>query len=126
MPEERRGKHRFAKQIGGWGSFADVEVVVSPRNSNSALLDVGGLSDDPRGDDWLAGVQFGVRYALEHVPGSERNVSIRVPYLHTNPVDSSTLSVAFATCFAVWDALGHSPDAAPYFDDASKSFVFPR
>ena len=126
MPQERRGKHRFAKQIGGWGSFADVEVVVIPAAADNVIVDVVDLSSDPRRDDWVAGMQFGVRYALEHIPSSDSNVSVRVVYLNTNPVDSSILFVAFATCFAIWNAMEFPPENAPYFNDKSKSFVFPR
>lgn len=126
MSKERHGRHRFAKQIGGWGSFAEVEIVVAPANDDCLVLDVGDLSSDPRRDDWIAGLRLGVRYALEHAPESSRDVSVRVVRLQTNPVDSSTLSVAFATCFAVWDGLELSPENPPFFDENSRSFVFPR
>ena len=125
MPQEHRGRHKFAEHIGNWGSFAEVEVIVESRTGGSVVIDVPGLLSDPRCGDWHAGLQFGVHYALEHVACPKRDLSVRVSHLHTNPVDSSTLSVAFSTCFAVWDALGQSPKSLPYFDHAAKSFIFP-
>jgi hypothetical protein len=127
MASNRLGHHRFAKQICGWGSFADVQLRVQPaeRVGTPVSFDVVDLDNDPRRADWIAGVEFGVRYALEHLPRSERQVAICVLRLHTNPVDSSTMAVAFATCLAVWNALGYVPQVVPMFDEKSRSFVFP-
>ena len=58
MPQERRGQHRFAKQIGEWGSFANVEVVVEV-GPPTVEVDVEGFQTDPRRRDWLTGVQLG-------------------------------------------------------------------
>ncbi len=123
MPEHR-GKHRFGKQIGAWASFAEVEVVVES-GPPALIIEVDQFDRDPSHQDWLAGIQFGIRHALSKLPLRDRDVVVRVTSLDTNPVDSSVLSVAFASCFAFWNAVGHRPTDPPYFDDRTKSFTFP-
>lgn len=128
MDRERRGQSRFAVQVGPWGLFADVQLLVLPGSASDdrVALDVAHLAADPRRRDWIAGIDFGVQYALECLPLSERDISICITHLHTNPVDSSTMSVAFAACFAVWDAVGCIPKAIPRFDEDTRAFVFPQ
>ncbi len=126
MSDTRHGQFRYAKQIGAWGSFAHVELEVSDNfTGETVTVDVAGLETDPRSADWIAGANCGVRYALDQLPSTDRDVSIRITCLRTNPVDSTSTSVAFATCFAVWDAVEFVPERPPFLDENTKEFVFP-
>jgi hypothetical protein len=124
----RIGHYRFSRQVGGWGAYADVRVAVQPTETPTVevLFDVPGLHSDPRWYDWEAGARFGVHYAIERSPLVKTGIRVRITGISTNPVDSSSLTVAFATCCAVWDALGLTPANPPSFDECSKSFRFPK
>jgi hypothetical protein len=124
--QHRRGRFQLAKQVGDRGFFADVSVVLDCIPNERLAFAIEQLESDPRNADWIAGIQFGVAYALQQLPSAKANMSVLITDLHTNPVDSSSLTVAFATCFAVWDASGFVADRPPYFDESKMSFVFPQ
>ncbi len=74
--------------------------------------------------EYLAAIQFGVNYALACIPDSTE-FRVNVQRLHTNPVDTTSMALAFATCHAVLNCFDDTPDNVPYFDRDTRSFAFP-
>lgn len=40
-------------------------------------------------------------------------------------VDTTAMAMAYATCHAVWEALGKKPKRPPYLGDKTGSYIFP-
>lgn len=118
------GTYRVAKQIGQWAAFAQVTVVVIERDDEPivTLADESQLDQEGR---YLEGLSYGAAFAFQEVPNSE-SLGIFVTDLRTMSVDSTSQSIAYATCFAIWDVLGHTSKNPPYFNEESKTFVFPE
>ena len=124
MPAVPTGSFRIAEQIGSWAVFADITLSAMVRADGWPLVTLGqNVEVDADGRD-LAGISFGAAYALGYVGDSE-GVGIIVHKLHTNPVDTTPMALAFATCHAVFECLKVCPKTGPYFDRSARSFVFP-
>lgn len=124
MPAIPTGSYRLAEQIGGWAVYDDITLSAVARADDHPLgiLDAD-LHLDPHGRE-IASIGFGAAYALGYIPQSER-VGIIVHKLHTNPVDTTSAALAYATCHAVLACFNESPAVVTYFDRNSRSFVFP-
>ena len=72
----------------------------------------GGPDDDAFGS---AAVQ-GARYALEHLPAALGKIRIRIVTIYYSPADATPPAVQFTAAYAVWQALGHAPEAGPHID----------
>ncbi len=124
MPVVPTGSYRLADQIGAWAVYADITLSVISRADDHPLVTLDAeLQVDQHGRD-IASIGFGAAYALGYIPQSER-VGIIVHKLHTNPVDTTPMALAYATCHAVLACFNESPAVVPYFDGNSRSFVFP-
>lgn len=64
-------------------------------------------TDSPEFRAWVAGVVHGVRYALGHAHSMP--CVVRVVELAVGPEGATSMHVAAAASFAVWEALGVSP-----------------
>jgi hypothetical protein len=73
----------------------------------------------------LAAVR-GVRYALAHLPpGVDRNrLLVIIEEIQDTPVDTTEDAVAYAACFATWEAIGVGGTAIPEFQ--GQHLVFPE
>lgn len=111
MPPVPSGSYRLAEQIGAWAIYADITVSVVVRGADDPFVA-------------LEAIGLGAAYALGFVRNSD-DVGIVVCRLDTNPVDTTPLALAFATCHAVFKCFQISPPAGPQFDRSTKSFVFP-
>lgn len=124
MPVVPTGSFRLAEQIGGWAVYADITLSAIARADEHPLVTLDAdLHVDQRDRD-IASIGFGAAYALRYIPQSER-IGVIVHKLHTNPVDTTPMALAYATCHAVLACFNESPTVVPYFDQHSKSFVFP-
>ena len=125
MPLTPTGSYRLAEQIGGWATFADIDLITMARGDiSSPLVELdAGVNVDASGQQ-IAAIGFGVAHALGYLPDSDF-VGVIVTRLHTNPVDTTPMALAFATCHAVLDSLDLQPENAPYFDREKRLFVFP-
>ena len=124
MPVVPTGSFRLAEQIGGWAVFADITLCVIARASGHPIVALGDNVDvDEYGHD-VASIGFGVAYALGYITDSD-DVGVFVHRLHTNPVDTTPMALAYAACHAVLNCFNEKPANAPYFDRDSRSFVFP-
>lgn len=123
MPQPRTGSFRLAEQIGAWAVFADISITLVTRGPGIALVRI---EDNIHLDDEreFAAISFGVSYALGYVPNFDA-LGVVVNKLHTNPVDTTPMALAFASCHAVLNCLDTTPANAPYFDRITRSFVFP-
>jgi hypothetical protein len=83
----------------------------------------GDVHIDKHGRD-IASIGFGAAYALGKIRKSEC-VGIVVHKLHMNPVDTTPMALAFATCHAVLACFNESPSVVPYFDRNARCFIFP-
>jgi hypothetical protein len=124
MPLVPTGSYRLAEQIGGWAVFAEITLSAVARADGQSLVTLDGdLQVDQHGRD-IASIGFGAAYALGNIAQSEC-VGIIVHELYTNPVDTTPMALAYATCHAVLACFNESPTVLPYFDRNSRSFVFP-
>lgn len=71
------------------------------------------------------GAQYGAQYALHN---RASNIATKwrvvVTKIHAHPAHTSWDSVAIATCFAVWNAIGDEGSNAPYWQ--KRQAVFPN
>jgi hypothetical protein len=131
------GTFRLRRQSSKWALFAEVTVDAVPSSKQEIVLgpDVflvwrrwaygpdakrGGPDDDAS----CAAAQDGVQYALEHLPAAFGKIRVRIVAIHDSPVDTTPLAVKFAAAYAVWQALGHAPEAGPYIDHEGRA-IFP-
>jgi hypothetical protein len=118
------GSFRLAEQIGAWGVFAEIALSVVDRTAPSPFVTFDpGIQVDPWGHE-CAAIGFGAVYAIEFLNRAESD-GIVVHKLHTNPVDTTPMALAFATCHAMFNCFSVSPESGPYFDRSTRSFVFP-
>ncbi len=124
MPAIPTGSFRLAEQIGGWAVFADITLSAVVRAHGQPLVTLDrSVHVDQHGRD-VASIGFGAAYALGYIPQSEC-VGIIVHKLHTNPVDTTPMALAYATCHAILACFNESPSVVPYFDRNGRCFVFP-
>jgi len=66
-------------------------------------------------NEYVKGARKGVEHVVRHLPPeySGRNVSFTVERLFVSPVDSTEDTIAYAACFAAWQALGVKPVMPP-------------
>jgi hypothetical protein len=124
MPAVPSGSFRLAEQIGGWAVFADITLSVVVRRKGQPLVT---LDQQVTVDDierQIASIGFGVAYALTYIAGSD-DVGVIIHKLDTNPVDTTPMALAYATCRAVLKCFDGMPIKAPYFDRESRCFIFP-
>ncbi len=117
------GHHRLAHQRSERGYFADVSLAVKVEPGPPGL---NVLFDDDAGLLWRTGASFGIAYALEKAPQRQQRVTVRVKRLHGMIVDTTEILVAYASAFAVWDALGVTPARLPAIDIDTGTVSFPK
>lgn len=112
-----RGAMRYAV-VTATADFADeCSVAVSPdafawlREAYGPNAVIGGLGF---GAD-RAAAELGAMFALRHVAGQEGLVAARVVIdsIRTAPVDTTPDDIAYASCWAVWQALGMQGSSPP-------------
>ena len=124
MPAIPTGSYRLAEQIGGWAVYADLTLSPIARGTDRPLVTVAdGVVVDDYGQD-VASIGLGVAYALTCIPESDE-MGVIVQRLHTNPVDTTPMALAFAACHATLDCFNKKLDRLPYLDRETRSFVFP-
>ena len=124
MSDDSTGSYRLAEQIGGWAVFAEITLSAFTRSKTHALLTVADeLALDEHGRE-IAHIEFGIAYAVSCMT-EFKDLGFCVQELHTNPVDTTPLALAFASCHAALKCLKVEPTMVPYFDRQSRSFVFP-
>lgn len=124
MPAVPTGSYRLAEQIGAWAVFADLTLCAIARGAEHPLVAIAdGVVVDDYGRD-VASIGLGVAYALSCIPNSNE-VGVIVQRLHTNPVDTTPMALAFTACHAALDCFNEKPSILPYFDRETRSFVFP-
>jgi len=116
------GEYKLLRHRAGRGSYARVKVTVSEGEQAVVVEDnvfawvkeaYGPNAFEHRDDDdFRGGAKVGAEYALRNrtKPGPMQHV--RVSEIHFTNVDTARAGVAFAACFAVWNALG-DPGANP-------------
>ena len=104
-PSSHIGTFKLAKQLGGRGLYAAVAVEVLCEDSASAT-EIVWEEEALRSCDiavFRLGAQRGISMALDAFHGPVRRVQVQK--VSVALVDSTADCVAFAACFAVWDAL---------------------
>lgn len=118
--KQRHGRFKLARQSGGIGLYADVTVLVSEIGQGPEIEFSGSefawLKDvyGPDAFEWACCHEFrrgavaGASYAVEHLSDSLDGNRLRVVIekIHAAPADTNERCVAYATCFAIWNALG--------------------
>jgi hypothetical protein len=125
------GQGVVAEQLGGWGCFAKVKVEVQEpqdKTQTSILFKEDAYYGKPIPPAWETVVSFGVNYAFEHLSPDMRNKGyiVIVTGMEDNPVDTTSVAVAYAAARALWDALGTTPQAVPWLDRSKKCLCFPK
>ena len=127
--------YKVAKASDGSCHYAVVSVDVEPSATQSSvdlsptvfawLKDVYG----PDAWEWRDcdtfrdGARFGAEYALHNRRANNRTEwRVVITKIHASPADTSWDSVAIASCFAVWKAIGDEGTNAPYWEDRKVVF----
>lgn len=129
--------YRVAKASGGCCHYAEITVEANSTSDESSIQlspDVfAWLKDDYGPDAWewpvcdtyrVAAVA-GAKYALENREATTKNnCHAVITKIHAAPADTSWDSVAFASCFALWKAIGTEGINQPYWE--GRNVVFPN
>jgi hypothetical protein len=116
-----RATHKLAKQSGGVGIYAEVSVsadrhadrysvTISDRVFDWEREEYGSDAVVPKvkeDDEFVRGARKGVEYALAHtaLPIDRDCISIPVETIRILLCDSTEDAVAYAACYATWQAL---------------------
>ena len=122
----KTGRFKLARASGGRCFYTGVSVEAIPCEATEGT-EVAWQPDafepiECAGEEFRRGVARGISIALGmfHEPA----IRIEVSKIRVTLVDSREDAVAFATCFAVWDALKVCSCAPPRLENGS--FLFPR
>ncbi len=118
------GSYRLIEQIESWAAFAEISVSIVDRADGRPLVSFDEVVQFVDRDRDIVSIEFGATYALDSIPNTDR-LGVFVRKLVTQPVDTSSITLAYATCHAVLACFKESPVIVPYFDRNSRSFVFP-
>jgi hypothetical protein len=120
------GEYKLARQRAGGCLYARVKVAAN--EGDRAVLvgdDVFAWVKDVYGpnafaycdsDDFRGAAKLGAEYALRNLTTPSALQQVHVVEIHVTTVDSTRFAVAFAACFAVWNALGDPGSNAPRLD----------
>jgi hypothetical protein len=120
------GEYKLARQRAGRGLYARVKVAVT--EGDPAVVvddDVFAWVKEAYGpnafayrdsDDFRGAAKLGAQHALHNLSSSSTLQHVRVVEIHVTTVDSTRSAVAFAACFAVWNALGDTGTNAPMLE----------
>jgi hypothetical protein len=137
MTQIKEGRYSLRRQSGGVYHYAFVSVLVD-EVTDGPRVELSGdelawLKDTygPDAFEWRCCAEFregslrGVRYALDRAAGVERldQVLIRVGMIDARVADTTGDDVAYAACYATWDALGVGGADGPEF--VGREVVFP-
>ena len=137
MSQIKEGRYSLRVQSGGVYHYAFVSVFVDdvpdgPRVELSGD-ELAWLKDTygPNAFEWGCCAEFregalrGVRYALDRAAGVERldRVLIWVGMIHATVADTTGDDVAYAACYATWEALGVGGEVGPEF--VGREVIFP-
>lgn len=117
------GQGRIAKQVGGKGFYALVNVMVADVASQSPTTTIDPSADDDwqRAEGWtdaaIVGAELGMKLA-------RCSADCTITRVHGMPCDTNSTLVAIAAIRAVWAALGFLPDQA--IDDQLEHFIAHR
>lgn len=119
------GSYRLAVQVDERGWYASITLTRVARTKQRPLITFADQVDDAQlSDEEQVAIAFGASQALAWARQSLR-VGFRITQLDTQPVDTTDMALAFATCRAVLNLFDIPESVGPYFDRASSSFVFP-
>jgi hypothetical protein len=85
--------------------------------------------DETYASSFREAAQFGIAYAWEHYPSDKklkRGLNVHVKVVGWQPVDTTSVLVAYVACRAVWQALGWTPLKGPIVDEAAGAVIFPK
>lgn len=131
------GSYWFKRQSGGIGMYARVFVATEPAVAASSvevsehefewLEEAYGPAgwEGRHAEDFRRGALWGAEYALNHRPVRSEPHFVRATILtiRATTVDTTENTVAFATCFAIWDALGVEGREIPFIE--GRRIIFP-
>lgn len=122
------GEYKLARQVGGRGHYARVRVSVSEGEpSVNVADDVFAWVEQAYApnafayrdtDDFCGGAKLGAEHALRHLTKATPLQQVRVAEIHFLTVDTTRSQVAFAACFAVWNALEDPGSNHPALDQS--------
>ena len=132
-----KGEHKLKKQVGDRGYYAVVRVDIEPIVSGPKIVFMGkalsqmygryepnAIVDEADLDAEGRAVKWGIEYALQHIPEDCEISDIRVivEEIMSMVVDTTPGALAFAACYATWDALGIEGQMKPFIGMARIHF----
>lgn len=112
--------YQLFKQKEGIGHYA--KVTVRMEEAPYTLIQVNKLGIY---EGYIEAAVKGIRHALNNLTAPERaeKIFVVIDDIFELPAYTSIDDVAYAACFATWQALGDEGTAHPYFE--GKSIIFP-
>lgn len=124
------GCGRIAQQTGGFSVFAQVQIRVKPAEKNELRIgeDISTrfLQGTPEAPYYEPTIRFAFRYFLEKTRGHRLHrepFAVEVFEIRTTTVDTTELSVVYATLLALSEALDINPDIVR-FNHEKRELVF--
>jgi hypothetical protein len=121
----KNGEFVLAKQLGSKGYYGRIRLAVEPTISRMLTVDFQAGTEQ----QWRSGAEFGIVYGWELYHRGHPAVGglqVRVLEIHSQPVDTTNLVIAFVAANALWNALEWLPTRLPTFDLKNGIFSFPK
>jgi hypothetical protein len=134
-----RATYTLLKQSGGVGMYAEVSVSAN-RDARERAVTISqhiydwereayGLDDVvsqvKEDDEFVRGARKGIEYALDRIatPIDRNRISVEVDKIHVLLCDSTENTVAYAACYATWQALEVKGSIEPKI--VGREIIFP-
>lgn len=124
MTVRRRGNYRLAEQVGDCAVFASIEISITDAESGNTTVTFAPSMANNQPANYLSAIHAGVNHGLS-IARCQVPQNVVVQRLETNPVDTTTEALMFASCMATLDGFGVVPLSKPLFEPTTRSFVFP-
>jgi hypothetical protein len=112
----QHGEYKLAVQRNNRGYYAKVSLDVVVNETDWGVVVEYDFQNQWL-EQWHSAIAFGVICVRHLLPaGFGRGLSVLIRDVHYNPVDTTPLTLTFATMFALFNALGWTPANQPTFD----------
>jgi hypothetical protein len=117
--------YKLLKVSGGITLFSEVAVSITSNSESQQIIISSQVCDWMESNrhgwptelksEYFNGARRGVEYAIEHLPKDFHleNMKITIEKIVAVEVDSTSDTVAYAACFAIWQALNIAPIKPP-------------
>jgi hypothetical protein len=115
--------HNIAEQIGDYGIYGEIEMLVAINNESYQNLNLVPL--EPEFKRWEPGIIFGAAFVIEHCK-KRIGLDIKVTDIKFNDVDTTNVVIAYITYKAILSAIKLELSSSMFFDKHRILFELPK